>query len=354
MSHITAVGTALPPYILNQKDVQVFARRLFSDTFRDIDRLMPLFTNGQVETRHFCVPLEWFGEIHTFAEKNELFQEWAVRLGTEAARNCLTRAGLTPGDIHHLFFVSTTGIATPSIDSRIMNELGMHSHTKRTPIWGLGCAGGAAGLSRAQEYVRAFPNERALLVAVECCGLTFQQQDRSKSNLVATSLFADGAAAVLIEGDQVSHSGGLVVLDTMSTLWPDTQDVMGWDLNENGLKVIFSRDIPTLVHTLLQPNAHAFLEKHGMTASAIKHFIAHPGGLKVIHAYADIFGQPLTHFRHALDVLRCCGNMSSVTVLFVLDKFLEQGIAPGEYGLISALGPGFSSELLLVKGAVVA
>ncbi|BAU28367.1 15-methylpalmitoyl-4-hydroxy-2-pyrone synthase [Aneurinibacillus soli] len=350
MSHITAVGTALPPYILQQSDVRDLARRLFADAFRDIDRLMPVFSNGQVETRHFCVPLDWFGAAHTFAEKNALFQEWAVRLGAEAARNCLTRAGLGPTDIDHIFFVSTTGIATPSIDSRIINELGMNVHTKRTPIFGLGCAGGAVGLSRAQEYVRTFPTERVLLVAVECCGLTFQQQDRSKSNLIATSLFADGAAAVLIEGDHVCHSRGLEVLATMSTLWPNTQDVMGWDINEHGLQVIFSRDIPTLVHTLVQPNVDEFLKKHSMTCSDLKHFIAHPGGIKVIQAYADILRQPLANFSHALDVLRCYGNMSSVTVLFVLEKFLAQGIAPGEYGLISALGPGFSSELLLVRG----
>lgn len=352
MARITAVGTAVPPHVLQQEEIREFARRLFAHSFRNIDLLLPIFQNGQVHTRHFCVPLEWFGVPHTFAEKNALFQEWAVRLGMEAVKDCLTQASLHASAIDHIFFVTTTGIATPSIDSRIMNELGMSPHTKRTPIWGLGCAGGAAGLSRARDYVTAYPKERVLLVAVECCGLTFQYEDRSKSNLVATSLFADGAAAVLIEGSECasSGSGGLEIIDTMSTLWKDTPNVMGWEVNEYGLKVIFSRDIPTLVHQLFRPNMEAFLARHRMTGSDIRHFITHPGGRKVIEAYADMAGVDLACFSHALHILRRFGNMSSVTVLFVLQAFLRQGIEPDEHGIITALGPGFSSELLLVKG----
>jgi len=352
LPHITAVGTAVPPYILRQDEIRDFVRRLFADSFRDIDRLLPIFHNGQVKTRHFCVPLEWFGQSHTFAEKNALFQEWAVRLGVEAAKDCLNRAGKSVSDIDHLFFVSTTGIATPSIDSRIINELKMGVYTKRTPIWGLGCAGGAAGLSRAIDYVTAYPDECVLLIAVECCGLTFQREDKSKSNLVATSLFADGAAAVLVEGEACVRASEkkIQVVDTMSTLWPDTRDVMGWDINEHGLKVIFSRDIPAIVCQLLKPGLMEFLERHGLTGRDIRHFIAHPGGRKVIEAYAEVVGVELAYFFHALDVLHRFGNMSSVTVLFVLQAFLEQGIAPGEYGIVTALGPGFSSEMLLVKG----
>jgi alkylresorcinol/alkylpyrone synthase len=352
VARITSVGTAVPPYIIRQSEVRDFARHLFAVSFRDIDRLLPIFQNGQVETRHFCVPLEWFGERHTFAEKNGLFEEWAVKLSVQAAKDCIERADKSIQDIDHIIFVSTTGIAVPSIDSRIINELTMDPHTKRTPIWGLGCAGGAVGLSRARDYVTAYPNERVLLVAVECCGLTFQKEDKSKSNLVGTSLFADGAAAVLIEGEDcaLSERNHINIIDTMSTLWPDTQDVMGWDINEHGLKVIFSRDIPTLVHQLLAPNMTDFLGRHGLTGRDIQHFIAHPGGRKVIEAYADMLGVPLTYFSHALTILRRFGNMSSATVLFVLQAFLEQGIAPDEYGIITALGPGFSSEMLLVKG----
>lgn len=352
MARITAVGTAVPPHILRQDEIREFARRLFANSFRDIDRLLPIFQNGQVATRHFCVPLEWFGVSHSFAEKNALFQEWAVRLSVEAVKQCLAQSKVKASEIDHMLFVTTTGIATPSIDSRIMNALNMNPHTKRTPIWGLGCAGGAAGLSRAKDYVTAYPGERLLLVAVECCGLTFQHEDRSKSNLVATSLFADGAAAVLVEGNECSspQGVGMEIIDTMSTLWPDTSDVMGWEVNEYGLKVIFSRDIPTLVDQLFRPNMAAFLARHHMAGRDIRHFITHPGGKKVIEAYAEMIGVNLAYFSHALDILRRFGNMSSVTVLFVLQAFLQQGLAPDEYGVITALGPGFSSELLLVKG----
>jgi alkylresorcinol/alkylpyrone synthase len=351
MARICAVGTSVPPHILPQDEVKTFVKNLFAESFGDIDRLLPIFQNGQVETRHFCMPMEWFAHPHTFAEKNELYQEWAVRLGTEAVRKCLEKIDLTIENIDHIFFVSTTGIATPSIDAHIMNRLRANPHTKRTPIWGLGCAGGAVGLSRAVDYVRAYPKSRVLLIAVECCGLTFQHEDRSKSNLVATSLFADGAAAVLIEGEECEQPlYGPSIVHTMSMLWPDTEDVMGWEVNEGGLKVIFSRSIPQLIHTHFKPNVFTFLEQCGLTPKDLIHYITHPGGYKVIEAYAQIFDVPLDCFSHALDILRRFGNISSVTVLFVLERFLKQGISKDEYGLISALGPGFCSELLLIKG----
>ncbi|WP_027414725.1 type III polyketide synthase [Aneurinibacillus terranovensis] len=351
MPRITAVGTCVPPHILPQDSIKDFARHLFADSFQDIERLLPVFQNGQVETRYFCMPIDWFAQPHSFAEKNSLYEKWAVTLGMEAAEKCLHHAGRTLNEIDHIFFVSTSGIATPSIESHIMNRMGANPHTKRTPIWGLGCAGGAAGLSRAAEYVTAYPNARALLIAVECCGLTFQNEDRSKSNLIATSLFADGAAAVLVEGEACegaeTHPS---IVSTMSTLWPDTGGVMGWEVNEGGLKVIFSRSIPSLVETLFKPNVLAFLERHGLNAKDITHFIVHPGGYKVVEAYAQLFNAPIEVFSHSLDVLRRYGNMSSATVLFVLEAFLKQGMCANEYAIITALGPGFSSELLLIKG----
>ncbi|WCK52441.1 3-oxoacyl-[acyl-carrier-protein] synthase III C-terminal domain-containing protein [Aneurinibacillus sp. Ricciae_BoGa-3] len=350
MARIRAVGTCLPPHILHQDEVKTFASNLFAGSFRNIERLLPIFQNGKVKTRHFCMPLDWYGQPHSFAEKNERYREWAVKLGTAAAADCLNKADRSIKDIDHLFFVSTSGISTPSIDALIMNELKAGVHTKRTPIWGLGCAGGCVGISRAFEYVKAYPEQRALLIAVECCGLTFQQEDRSKSNLVATSLFADGAAAVLIEGEQCLPEGhGPRIEQTLSTLWPDTRDIMGWEVNDAGLKVIFSRDIPTFVHSMFKPNVYEFLEQHHLRTSDITHFITHPGGYKVIEAYAEVFGVPLDRFSAALDVLQKYGNMSSVTVLFVLNEILSNGIQPGEYGILTALGPGFSSELLLVK-----
>jgi alkylresorcinol/alkylpyrone synthase len=351
VARIRAVGTSLPPNILHQDQIKTFANHLFAGSFRNIDRLLPIFHNGKVETRHFCMALDWYAQRHSFSEKNELYREWAAKLGAEAASACLDKAGMSIKDIHHLFFVSTSGISTPSIDALIMNVLKAGVHTKRTPIWGLGCAGGCVGLTRAADYVKAYPDHRALLIAVECCSLTFQQEDQSKSNLVATSLFGDGAAAVLVEGEECSPAGlGPVIVSTLSTLWPDTRDIMGWEVNDAGLKVIFSRDIPTFVHTMFKPNVYEFLEQQSLLPSDIAYYITHPGGYKVIEAYAELFGVPLHRFSAALDVLKKYGNMSSVTVLFVLNEILNMGIQQGKYGILTALGPGFSSELLLIRG----
>jgi len=351
MPRIVSVGTALPPNRLTQNEIKEFVRRFFQDTFKDLDRLLPIFENGQVQTRYLCMPLNWYGEPHQFSEKNALYREWAYRLGMEAIRNCLSHTGVEVTDIDHLFFVSTTGISTPSMDALLMNGLNMDPHMKRTPIWGLGCAGGAVGLTRAFDYLRAYPENRALLVAVETCSLTFQPQDTSKSNLIGTSLFADGAAAVLLEGDRCPGGRkGPNILYTCSTLWKNTENIMGWDVNEHGLKVIFSRDIPSLTQTLLKPAIIEFLTLHQFDLKDISYFITHPGGYKVIEAYASSLGQPLERFHHPLGVLRDYGNMSSASVLFVLQRYMQEGIEKGKYGLITALGPGFCSELLLVEG----
>ena len=351
MPHIVSVGTALPPNRLSQEEIRQFVRVFFSSTFKDLDRLLPVFQNGQVENRYICMPLSWFEETHSFAEKNHLYEEWAFRLGVEAVKDCLSQAELDVSEVDHLFFVSTTGIATPSMDSRIINALNMDPHMKRTPIFGLGCAGGAVGLTRAADYVRAYPEQRVLLVSVETCSLTFQPDNHSKSNLIATSLFADGAAAVLVEGDRCSGGRkGAKILHTSSTLWKDTADVMGWEVNDSGLKVIFSRDIPTLTESLLKPAIIEFLTLHQLSISDLRYVITHPGGFKVIEAYAHSLGLPLERFYHALQVLKNFGNMSSASVLFVLQRFLKAGMEKGSYGLITALGPGFSCELLLVEG----
>ncbi|MEX2104127.1 MAG: 3-oxoacyl-[acyl-carrier-protein] synthase III C-terminal domain-containing protein, partial [Bacilli bacterium] len=251
-----------------------------------------------------------------------------------------------------LLFVSTTGIATPSIDTYIAQKLHLSQHIKRTPIWGLGCAGGTGGVGRAFEWAKANPTSRILLVTVELCGLTFIRNDMSKSNLVATSLFADGAAAVLISGDDLPESPYKVtprIIDSMSTLWKDSYGVMGWNVTEQGLKVVFSKDIPTIVHQYMRPNVDHFLSKHDLTVDKINHLITHPGGEKVIQAYAESLSLPRDRFGIATDILRRYGNMSSVTVLFVLDQVLKCTPNPHEYGLMTSLGPGFCSELVLLQ-----
>lgn len=349
LPYIISTGIAKPPYRIHQSEAKPFIRDLFADIFSDIDRLLLLFENTQIATRHFCVPLEWFRENHTFQEKNALYIDHATSLSIQALQSALQSASLDLGDLHHLFFVSTTGLSTPSLDARILNELKAQPQLKRTPIWGLGCAGGAAGLSRAFDYVSAYPEQMACIVAVELCGLTFQRNDLTKSNLVATSLFADGAAAVIVAGDKAKIQSGVRIKNTRSTLWPDSLDVMGWDFSSSGFHVIFSRDIPTFVQTEVTPDIRVYLSEQGI--SSPDHFIFHPGGKKVLEAYEESLKIPPGKLDLSEKILRENGNMSSCTVLYVLDEFLrEKRIGSGEIGLISALGPGFSSELLLLEG----
>jgi alkylresorcinol/alkylpyrone synthase len=349
MPTILGTGIAHPPYTFHQSDLKPFIKDMFADVFSDLDRLLQLFENTHIQTRHFCVPLEWFRNSPSFKEKNSLYVEHAFRLSIEAIQQCLERVNVDIKEISHLFFVSTTGMSTPSMDARIINALNPDSHMKRTPIWGLGCAGGAAGISRAFDYVKAYPKELALIVSVELCGLTFQRNDLTKSNLVATSLFADGAACVLLAGDEVKIDGKLRVQETMSTLWKDSLDVMGWDFSGSGFHVIFSRDIPSIVKRNVAANVQEFMKKHQI--DCLDHYLLHPGGQKVLDAYETSLSIPAGKTDISRSILREYGNMSSCTVLYVLDRFIQENrITSGETGLISALGPGFSSELLLITG----
>jgi alkylresorcinol/alkylpyrone synthase len=365
---LTALATALPREIVRQEDARSLVTALFKDQLADDDqRLFAVFENTGIEKRHICMPLEWYAGDHDFGERNTLYIEHALALASRAIRDVLDQAGLAAGDVDHLMFVSSTGLATPSLDARLANALGMRGDVRRTPIWGLGCAGGAAGLARARDFALADPAARVLLVSLELCSLTFQRREVTRRNLVATSLFSDGAAAALVlgpEAQDVAHAaprGGsrgaahpghaLELLAAHSTLWPDTLDVMGWEVDAGGLHVVFSRDIPTIVRDWVRPNLDAFLASHGLDLTTLTHIIAHPGGPKVLSAYAASLGLPADAFRHSAAVLRECGNMSSPTCLFVLERALAAGdIRDGDTAVLAALGPGFASEYVLMRG----
>ncbi|WP_338470904.1 3-oxoacyl-[acyl-carrier-protein] synthase III C-terminal domain-containing protein [Niallia sp. XMNu-256] len=358
MAAIVSVGEVVPPHVLTQQEVMNFSRNLFSQSFKDLDRLLNAFNNGLIEKRHFAKKMEWYNKDHSFKEKNDAFIETAVDLGAEAITKCLNNEDLLKrpvsySEIDAIFFITSTGIATPSIEARIMNILPFSEQTKRIPIWGLGCGGGAAGLSRAFEYCRAYPEAKVLVLAVELCSLTFQRNDHSKSNLIGTSLFADGVACVLVTGDEVSRELSKLpsipyIEATQSTTMKNSLDVMGWSIENEGLFVIFSKDIPSIIEKWLKPNVSQFLQTNELSMEEINHFIAHPGGKKVLDAYTLSLGLEPTMIETPLSVLKQYGNMSSVTVLFVLHRFLSQG-KPGDWGLCTALGPGFSSELLLLR-----
>jgi alkylresorcinol/alkylpyrone synthase len=340
---ILSVATALPPHRIGQGEVKEFARALFSEAFKDIERLAPIFDNVNVENRYFCVPRGWFERDHAFPERNALYVEHALDLSEKAARRALDKAGKAPEDVGAIFFVSTTGLSTPSLDSKLIFRLGLSEHTLRVPIWGLGCAAGVAGLARAADHARLYPEKATLLVGVELCGLTFQRGDLSKSNLVATSLFADGAAAMVLGTE--NGTSGPELLGGHSTTWPETEDIMGWDVVETGFKVKISRSIPTLVRQRMSENLVAACDSAGLAPEEIKHFVTHPGGARVLDAFEEVLGFEPGGLALPREILRDCGNMSSVTVMFVLERFLRSGeFAAGDLGVLSALGPGFSAE----------
>ncbi len=357
IARLVSLATAVPPHAVPQEQVKEFARHLFREVLNEgDDRLLTVFDHAGIRCRNVCAPLDWFAHDHDFAEKNARYVDYAVRLGCEVAEAAMAKAGLTPRDIDHLVFVSSTGIAAPSVDARLANALGLRGDFRRTPIWGLGCAGGVAGLARAREFALAEPGSRVLLIALELCSLTFQRNDLSKRNLVAASLFGDGAAAALVVADEdgALRNGQrpLELVASSSTLWPETLDVMGWDVDGAGLHVIFARDIPTIVHERVRPGLTEFLDRHDLTLATLDHLVAHPGGTKVLAAYQQALELAPGALDHARAVLRDHGNMSSPTCLFVLQRFLEShAIGERQTAILSALGPGFSAEYVLMRGA---
>jgi alkylresorcinol/alkylpyrone synthase len=337
---VLSVATVVPKYRVVQSTARDFARAMFSGVYKDVERLLPVFDNVEIDGRNFCVPPEWFYEDHTFPEKNALYVEHALDLSEKAAHRALGKADADPSEVGAIFFVSTTGLSTPSIDSQLLPRLGLSEHTRRVPIWGLGCAAGVGGLARALDHARVYQEEKVLLVGVELCGLTFQWGDRSKAGLVSTALFADGAAAAVLGNDP-----GPELLGSHSTTWPGTEEIMGWEIIEAGFKVQLSRSIPQLVRERMPQNIETACSSVGLAREDVEHLVTHPGGAKVLDAFEEVFGLGPGGLVLSREVLRDYGNMSSVTVLFILERFLESGAyAPGEHGVISALGPGFSAE----------
>ncbi|MBP6510938.1 MAG: stilbene synthase [Candidatus Kapabacteria bacterium] len=337
---IDGIGTASPEYIVDQEIVRATVERVFGESVQDLSRLLHVFEHGHIQTRRFVRPPEWYATEHGFAESNAVYAESAVTLATEAARTAL--AGREK-DVVGIVVASTTGIMTPSLDAALIQTLGLPLHTKRLPIFGLGCAAGVAGLARAAEMSRALGGGLVLFVAVEICSVTFQQSDTSKSNIVGSSIFGDGAAAVCVS----SNGTGPTIIGSYSTLFPGTEDIMGWDVADTGLRVRFSRDIPSFVRQHLPTVLDDACASWSIARNEITSIIAHPGGAKVLDAYAEATGMPPSTFTIARTILRDYGNMSSVSVLFVLNEFLNTTNTPG-YAIMSALGPGFSAEQILM------
>ena len=261
----------------------------------------------------------------------------------------LQRADLRPQDLDHLYFVTVTGLSTPSVDARLVNRMGLRADLKRVPIFGLGCVAGAAGLARASDAVRAFPGQVAAILAVELCSLTLQREDLSIANIIASGLFGDGAAAALIGGGDRPGRGPRI-LATRSIFYPDTERVMGWDVVDSGFKVVLSPQVPQLVRERVRSDVDAFLGAQGVKRADVRHWICHTGGPRVLEAFEDALELPRDALRRTWDSLREVGNLSSASVLFVFRDLLDSGEArPGDLGLLIAMGPGFCSELVLLR-----
>ncbi len=352
MPRIIGVGTAAPPHSIEQSQARQFAGSLFCEASFDVDRLLPVFENANILNRRFCMSPDWFQHSHGLAEKNRAYVELGVELSVRATQDLLRKTEVRADQIGHIFFVSTTGVATPSLDAHLFNRLKLRPSILRTPIWGLGCAGGVAGAIRASDWLKAYPEELALVVALELCGLTFIRNDLSKSNFVATSLFSDGCGAILMAGDKnvASTADTLSIVASAAVTWEDTLNVMGWDVVEEGFRVVFSKSIPSLVQRAARPAILEFLDKCGFSVKDIRFFLSHPGGAKVIEAYQKALDLERGQIESMIDVLRNHGNMSSATFFFVLRHFLDsKPYRNGDMVFSTALGPGFSSEMMLLR-----
>jgi alkylresorcinol/alkylpyrone synthase len=348
MPFIASTSKVDLPYKIDQQEVKKQAHELFSANFPQTDRLIFAFDNTEIITRNFCKPLFYYAEPNTFEERNNAYLENALKYSVEAIEDCIVKANVKKEDITDILFVSTTGLATPSVDALIINKMRLNPNINRTPVWGLGCGGGVSGMAKANTVAKANPDAIVLLVAVELCSLTLIKSDYSKSNFIGSSLFSDGIAACIIKGDNHGSDESITYIASSSKLYYDSLEVMGWDFQDTGFKVLFSKDIPTFIHENVKQDITEFLAKHNLQLSDIKNFIFHPGGKKVLDAYTDALGVEGDFLHNTRAVMNDYGNMSSATVLYVLERFMTDGFEDG-YGLMMAMGPGFSSEMVLLK-----
>jgi alkylresorcinol/alkylpyrone synthase len=345
---ILSAAQALPPHYATQEQLLAEFRELWGLKHFNLDRLEQLHRAVRVGGRHLALPLERYRALESFAARNEAWTAAAVAVGEAAVRSALLQADISPAQVDHLYFVTVTGIATPSIDARLVEPLGLRPDVKRLPIFGLGCVAGAAGLSRAADVLRGSPGEVAVLLAVELCSLTLQRDDLSIPNIIASGLFGDGAAAVVLEGG--ARARGPRIVATRSVFYPGTERVMGWDVVDSGFKVVLSPAVPQLVRERLRSDVDAFLADHGRRRADVTHWICHTGGPKVLEAFEEALELPRTAMARSWESLANVGNLSSASVLFVLSDLLASNDPrPGDGGLLIAMGPGFCSELVLLE-----
>ncbi|HVS18577.1 MAG TPA: 3-oxoacyl-[acyl-carrier-protein] synthase III C-terminal domain-containing protein [Planctomycetota bacterium] len=350
---IAAVAPAFPRWRYTQSEICSRLEEIWSDHKGTVTRLPALLENTRVRWRHLSRPLAEYARPTTFGRSNDLWIATALELGEQAIGSALRDLGLAPRDIDAIFAVSVTGVCSPSLDARLANRMGFRSDVKRVPIFGLGCVAGVAGISRAADYVKAYPDAVAVVFSVELCSLTFQAGDRSLANLISAGLFGDGAAAVVVLGEERARRmgvRGLRVVDTRSVFYPDTEDLMGWTISERGFEIVLSPEVPRLAEERLGPDVDAFLASHGLAREDIASWVCHPGGPKVLEAVARGLELSEHDVRHAWASLAEHGNLSSTSVLMVLAATLAEASAqPGQRALLLAMGPAFCSEVVLAE-----
>jgi alkylresorcinol/alkylpyrone synthase len=338
-ARLLSLASASPPHEFLQEEVGTHARRLFGPKFRDFERLFPIFRNTGILSRQAVLPMEWYFQDRSWPERTAAYLEGAVDLFCDAAGQALERAGLTGADVDTVVTVSSTGIATPSLEARAMGRLGLRQDVMRVPVFGLGCAGGVSGLSIGSRLAQSRPGSNVLVVAVELCTLACRLDEMTSANIVATALFGDGAAACVL---RAGGEGIAEITGAAEHTWPDSLDIMGWNVDPLGFGVIFDRSIPTFAEAKLRPAMDCALGRMGLGMGDVDRFICHPGGAKVIEALErslDLGQGALTFER---EVLSDHGNMSAPTVLFVLERALAAKTS-GQL-VLTSLGPGFTAS----------
>ena len=351
---IASAASAFPKHYYTQKVLLERLQDYWGSQLKNPLLLARLHRNVTVDGRYLAIPAEQYVDIKTWGQANDIWIRVAQELGERALCLAMHNAGLQPEDLGALLFTTVTGVASPSIDALLINRMGLPANIRRTPIFGLGCVAGAAGIARASDYVRAYPKQAAALVSVELCSLTLQREDLSVANLISSGLFADGAAAVIVTGEDFEssqpESSGPRILATRSVFYPATEEMMGWSISEKGFRIILSTEVPNLIRQNLGRDVDAFLADNGHQRSDLKSFVLHTGGPKVLDASADALGLHNGELDASWDCLRKVGNLSSASVLCVLEDVMKnRRPEPGTLGLLAAMGPGFCSELLLLQ-----
>ncbi|GAA3917784.1 type III polyketide synthase [Streptomyces lacrimifluminis] len=349
---LAALHTAFPPYRYAQSELTAaLTARMPTQSAARTHLARKVQSNAGVGARHMSLPLDELLDLiaeDDFTQRNRIWLDTALDLGQQSITGALRTAGVDPQQVDALFSTTVTGLAVPSLETRLAHRMGLRQDVKRIPLFGSGCAGGAVGLARLHDYLRAHPGHVAVLLAVELCSLAYRQKDTSMANVVAGGLFGDGAAAVVAFGTHRPGAPGPELTDTHSWLIPDTEDILGWDIGSHGFKILLAPEVPTLTEEYVPKAAHDFLNRHGLTPSQIGSWIVHGGGPKVLTAVEQALGLPPQALNLTRQSLAARGNLSSVSVLDVLHRALKSPPPPGTPGLVTAMGPGFSIEQVLL------